>query len=147
MKQYLKLDYDMIIDKNLSSNEFRIMCYLLRYINKETGESFPSIEKIAEDTGISSATIKRSIKRLSQQEYFIVNTRKGQAGKHNIYSNFKYDLREDNSSNVIDFGYRKGNYTSNNSKRVKEINAKSFNNFEARGYDYDELERQLLGWD
>lgn len=39
-----------------------------------------------------------------------------------------------------------GNYTSNNSKRFNSINAKSFNNFKAREYDYEKLERQLLGW-
>ena len=28
-----------------------------------------------------------------------------------------------------------------------EIDAKRFNNFEARDYDYDDLENKLLGWD
>lgn len=30
---------------------------------------------------------------------------------------------------------------------VSKDNTKSFNNFEARSYDYEELERKLLGWD
>lgn len=34
-----------------------------------------------------------------------------------------------------------------NSANKKEIDAKSFNNFEAREYDYDALENKLLGWD
>jgi plasmid replication initiation protein len=29
---------------------------------------------------------------------------------------------------------------------IQEINNRTFNNFEARDYDYDELERKLLGW-
>ena len=29
----------------------------------------------------------------------------------------------------------------------EEINAKAFNNFEAREYDYDSLEKKLLGWE
>lgn len=29
---------------------------------------------------------------------------------------------------------------------IKEINNRTFNNFEARDYDYDELEKKLLGW-
>lgn len=37
----------------------------------------------------------------------------------------------------------RGNYTSNNTKR---INPMSFNNFEPREYDYDKLEKMLLGW-
>lgn len=34
-----------------------------------------------------------------------------------------------------------------NKDKVSKINPKSFNNFEAREYDYDDLERKLLGWD
>lgn len=49
--------------------------------------------------------------------------------------------------------------TINNKKRIEkelektvankkqEINPRSFNNFPAREYDYDDLERKLLGWD
>lgn len=33
------------------------------------------------------------------------------------------------------------------SKPNEEINAKAFNNFEAREYDYDSLEKKLLGWE
>ena len=33
-------------------------------------------------------------------------------------------------------------------KELKEgLDPRTFNNFEAREYDYDALERQLLGWD
>lgn len=31
--------------------------------------------------------------------------------------------------------------------KEKELDPKSFNNFEAREYDYDDLEKKLLGWD
>ena len=33
------------------------------------------------------------------------------------------------------------------SKPNEEINVKAFNNFEAREYDYDSLEKKLLGWE
>ena len=32
-------------------------------------------------------------------------------------------------------------------KPNKDTNISSFNNFEPREYDYDSLERKLLGWD
>lgn len=35
---------------------------------------------------------------------------------------------------------------SHRSKRKSKVNPKSFNNFEAREYDYDTLEKKLLGW-
>lgn len=38
-----------------------------------------------------------------------------------------------------------GNFVGNNNKQM--IDPKSFNNFEAREYDYDDLEKRLLGWD
>ena len=31
--------------------------------------------------------------------------------------------------------------------RPQEVNPLKFNNFEAREYDYDSLEKKLLGWD
>ena len=37
-----------------------------------------------------------------------------------------------------------GNFAKKNNKQ--EIDPKSFNNFEARDYDYDDLEERLLGW-
>lgn len=42
-----------------------------------------------------------------------------------------------------------GNFVKKNtsSSAVEEINAKSFNNFPAREYDFDSLEAKLLGWD
>ena len=32
-------------------------------------------------------------------------------------------------------------------KKTPEVNPLKFNNFEAREYDYDSLEKKLLGWD
>ena len=40
----------------------------------------------------------------------------------------------------VNNNYKKNNYNKNNSSN-------GFNNFEARSYDYEALERKLLGWD
>lgn len=41
-----------------------------------------------------------------------------------------------------------GNFSKKNtSPTSEEVDPKSFNNFPARNYDYDELEKKLLGWD
>ena len=61
-----------------------------------------------------------------------------------VNGNYLLGAIERIKSKAIDFV--SGNYTSNNSKRFNEINAKSFNNFKAREYDYEKLEKQLLGW-
>lgn len=47
-------------------------------------------------------------------------------------------LKDMETTKVINFESNKSN---------SDINPKSFNNFEAREYDYDDLEAKLLGWD
>ena len=41
----------------------------------------------------------------------------------------------------------RGRYKKVNDNSQQEINPMKFNNFEAREYDYDDLEKKLLGWD
>lgn len=46
--------------------------------------------------------------------------------------------------------YKASQYPHNNKnfiKKTPEVNPLKFNNFEAREYDYDSLEKKLLGWD
>lgn len=135
--KFIQIPLEMLEDINLTGNDFKVLCFIMRYRNKDTGESFPSIEKIATDTGISIATVKRTIKKLSDQSYFTISKRDGASGRYNIYSNFKYSITR--SSVSID---DKKNYSSN--KKNKILN---FCDFEQREYDYEELEKKLLGWD
>ena len=51
-----------------------------------------------------------------------------------------------------DIEKKEANYKNNQSNRnfaskQSEVNPLKFNNFEAREYDYDSLEKKLLGWD
>ena len=88
--QFLKLSYELITDKNITSNEFRIYTYLMSLYNEKQGCSFPSIEVIAERTIISIATVKRSIKKLVELGYVVVEKQKAKIGNFNKYTNFKY---------------------------------------------------------
>lgn len=88
--QFLKLSYELITDKNITSNEFRIYTYLMSLYNDKQGCSFPSIEVIAERTTISMATVKRSIKKLVELGYMIVEKQKAKIGNFNKYTNFKH---------------------------------------------------------
>lgn len=88
--QFLKLSYELITDKNITSNEFRIYTYLMSLYNDKQGCSFPSIEVIAERTTISMATVKRSIKNLVELGYMIVEKQKAKIGNFNKYTNFKH---------------------------------------------------------
>ena len=88
--QFLKLSHELITDKNITSNEFRIYTYLLSLYNAEKQCSYPSIEVISERLNISISTVKRSIKRLEELEYISIEKRKGLAGNFNIYKKLKH---------------------------------------------------------
>ena len=88
--QFLKLSHELITDKNITSNEFRIYTYLLSLYNADKQCSYPSIEVISERLNISISTVKRSIKRLEELEYISIEKRKGLAGNFNIYKKLKH---------------------------------------------------------
>lgn len=74
-------------------------------------------------------------------------------------SDFKYidgilsSWNKNNLKTLADIEKKEVNYKSSqanrnfNSSRSQEVNPLKFNNFEAREYDYDSLEKKLLGWD
>ena len=88
--QFLKLSIDLITDKNITSNEFRIYTYLLSLYNEEKQCSYPSIDIISERLNISISTVKRSIKRLKELNYIAIEKRKGLAGNFNMYKKLKH---------------------------------------------------------
>ena len=88
--QFLKLSHELITDKNITSNEFRIYTYLLSLYNEEKQCSYPSIDVISERLNISISTVKRSIKKLSELGYIAIEKRKGLAGNFNIYKKLKH---------------------------------------------------------
>lgn len=88
--QFLKLSHELITDKNITSNEFRIYTYLLSLYNADKQCSYPSLDVISERLNISISTVKRSIKRLEELEYISIEKRKGLAGNFNIYKKLKH---------------------------------------------------------
>lgn len=75
--QFLKLSHELITDKNITSNEFRIYTYLLSLYNADKQCSYPSIEVISERLNISISTVKRSIKDLKNLNIFLYKKEKG----------------------------------------------------------------------
>ena len=88
--KFLKLANDLITDKNITSNEFRIYAYLLSLYNGAKGRAYPSIETISKNINISIATVKRSIKKLVDLGYMVIEKKKGISGNYNTYKGFKY---------------------------------------------------------
>lgn len=73
-------------------------------------------------------------------------------------ADFKYidgilsSWNKNNLKTLSDIENKEANFKYSNSKKTftsqtQEVNPMKFNNFEAREYDYDSLEKKLLGWD
>ena len=87
---FVMIKRELISDKNINANEYRVYTYLLMMYNEEKGYAFPSIDVIADKTNLSQSTVKRCIKKLEKLGYLEVSKRKGLAGNFNIYSNLKH---------------------------------------------------------
>ena len=70
--QFFKLSTELITDKNISANEFRIYTYLMSIYNEKQGCSFPSMDKIVEKLGMTKPTVNKSIKKLVELGYMII---------------------------------------------------------------------------
>ena len=92
--QFLKLPHELITDKSITSNEFRIYTYLMSLYNKEKKCAYPSIEVISERVSISVRTVKSAIKKLVELGYMIIEKKKGVNGNYNEYKKFKYLIKE-----------------------------------------------------
>ena len=58
----------LITDKNITTAEYRILCYLLmRAGNQDV--CYPSLNTISDDTGISLSTVKRALPSLANKGY------------------------------------------------------------------------------
>ena len=65
----------LITDKNISTAEYRILCYLLmRARNQDI--CYPSLNTISADTDISVSTVKRAIPELVKKGYLKKRNRK-----------------------------------------------------------------------
>ena len=92
--RFLKLSYELITDKNITANEFRIYTYLLSLYNETKKCAYPSIDTISNNLKISIATVKRSIKRLVELGYMVIEKRKGEAGNYNTYRELKHIIND-----------------------------------------------------
>lgn len=92
--QFLKVAHELITDKNITSNEFRVYTYLLSLYNNEKQCAYPSIEVISKKISISIRTVKTSIKKLVELGYMIIEKKKGINGNFNTYKEFKYLIKD-----------------------------------------------------
>ncbi len=87
---FVMVDRNLVTDKNINANEYRVHTYLLLMYNKDKACAFPSIEVMAKELNMSMSTVKRCIKKLQELGYVEVSKKKGLAGNFNVYSKLKH---------------------------------------------------------
>lgn len=95
---FVMIDRNLVTDKNINANEYRVHTYLLLMYNENKACAFPSIEVMAKELNISESTVKRCIKKLQDHGYIEVSKRKGLAGNFNIYKKLKHLILRNNKS-------------------------------------------------
>ncbi|MDO4536319.1 MAG: helix-turn-helix domain-containing protein [Clostridium perfringens] len=134
--QFLKMPYELITDKSITANEFRIYTYLLSLYNAEKKCCFPSLDVISERLGICLSTVKKSIKNLAKLNYIVIEKRKGLAGNFNVYKKLKHIM-----SNITKKAKRQD--LSHNST-IKDIKNKLFNKTKINNKDMN-IEEEYIG--
>lgn len=93
---FVMVDRNLVTDKNINANEYRVHTYLLLMYNKDKACAFPSMEVMAKELNMSVSTVKRCIKKLQDLGYVEVSKRKGLAGNFNIYKKLKHLIVRNN---------------------------------------------------
>lgn len=76
---------DGLIEKLNRDSEWKVLFNLLKYMNWKTGFSFPSIQRIQDETGLSYRTVFDAISRLESKG--IIEKSKAKFGATQYYNN------------------------------------------------------------
>ena len=76
-----------------NGNNFKIYCYLCYRFNRDFDYSFPSIQTIVKDIGLSKSTVTRGIKWLEEQRFIKKYKKEGSEWMNNCYF-IKYIVEE-----------------------------------------------------
>lgn len=123
-------------DKNFSSDsdEYRLSTYLWKYIKKNNEQAKePKLENWAKTFDLMIRIDKRAVDDIKKR---IVFSQQNDFWYKNILSPDK--LRKHYETLTLQM---------QEPKYAKNIKKGSFNDYEQRDYDFDDLERKLLGWD
>ena len=79
---YVIMPIEILQDKNLTSSEKILYCYLSLF---KKGVCFQSNDKLAEMTGLDESTIKRGLKKLGEMQYVFVEFVNNNSAMRRIY--------------------------------------------------------------
>ena len=67
--------------KDLTPKDLLVYVSIKRYMNKDSLECYPSLDKIVEVSGVSKPTVRKTIDKLSELKYITVS----KSGRKNVY--------------------------------------------------------------
>lgn len=127
---------DVIQNKNISVGAKSLYFLLSSYCFADKKECFPSQKTLAEQLNKSVRTIQRWLKELEENGLIQIKNR---GYLTNLYTILK--------KIYINPTVKKVKEKVNTLKNKYSKKQDHFNNFEQRDYNYNELEKQLLGWE
>lgn len=100
----------------------------------------PKVIEISEYTGFNKKQSNELLAKSNGDKAKVINAFEYMRKQKNVNDPFHYTLWAIENNKII----IKSTYNPQSEPKQKEL---KFNNFEAREYDYDKLEKKLLGWD
>ena len=125
------------IKKKSNKNTYKLLKYL--FINTKAQKSKEEIEIAEED--IEKVEVETNFSKKDSKE--LLKIARGKLEK--VLKAFRYMLQQKNIESPLN--YTKWAIRNNKEPCDNSTSYKGFNNFKARDYDYEALERKLLGWD
>lgn len=95
-KQHVQLPNGMTLDEDITPQDLLIYVAIKRFMNKDTKEAFPSLTTIAQKSGASIPTIRKSIKKLQGTYFEVIKRGRSQYylfdKKYKKFEPFSYDF-------------------------------------------------------
>lgn len=136
IKSLVKKGY-IEVNKKSNKNTYKLIKYL--FVNTKAQKPKEEIEIAEED--IEKVETETNFSKKESKE--LLKIAKGRLEK--VFKAFRYMLQQKNIQNQL--AYTKWAIRNNKEPCSIKKGYNSFNNFKAREYDYEALERKLLGWD
>lgn len=91
--------------REMGETAFMVLCCIKSYASLNTGQSFPSMDTVAEKIGKSRDTVERSIKKLVEMEYVQVCGKKGRNNVYKVKERFPITNRDGEMVEAVRWDY------------------------------------------
>jgi DNA-binding transcriptional regulator GbsR (MarR family) len=156
LKETLKKGYinflpnEILLDSRLHSSSVKVYCILSMVSFADKCSCHYSQRTLSEIVGLSIKTIGRCLKELTTYNYIKKQFRLGETCIYTLVHKFAQTITnkiKDKAAKAKEFIQNKKDKKNGSNKSFpKSEKPSNFNNYPQREYDFDSLEKQLLGW-